>query len=422
MLNTMKFVTFKTLLSILWIHCEAYSFSDEQSLHTTIFNSSYDNNMRPGQNRTIPLQINITFYFKSIKEFDESVSKFSITGALEVSWLDHRLTWDPATYGGDLNVTIIPQKKVWIPFLVNMLMYDALEEVGHSDLNVRLESSGCLTWVSPNIFESTCDADLSYYPFDYQTCFLRFYIPGFMPNEVDLVPVRQTMDLVEYIENALWDVTETKVYTTIDNLKLQELVMSVTMKRRSVYYISSLVLPVAFLSILQLAVFFMPPESGERVGFVTTVLLAVAVYLTLIQDKLPEGSEPSVAYLSYKLLGDFMVGVLMTIGVIIGLIFYNREDGVDIPNYLRTFHKLVLGRKLCLTREKRKIAWTDNDAVMDSTVVEKVADDDVRSNESSPLVTWREIGQATDRFCLIMFGFVLINCNLIYIVVIATIN
>lgn len=99
MLNTMKFVTFKTLLSILWIHCEAYSFSDEQSLHTTIFNSSYDNNMRPGQNRAIPLQINITFYFKSIKEFDESVSKFSITGALEVSWLDHRLTWDPATYG-----------------------------------------------------------------------------------------------------------------------------------------------------------------------------------------------------------------------------------------------------------------------------------------------------------------------------------
>lgn len=148
----------------------------------------------------------------------------------------------------------------------------------------------------------------------------------------------------------------------------------------------------------------------------------MAVYLTLIQDKLREGSEPSVAYLSYKLLGDFMVGVLMTIGVIIGLIFYNREDGVDIPNYLRTFHKLVLGRKLCLTREKRKIAWTDNDAVMDSTVVEKVADDDVRSNESSPLVTWREIGQATDRFCLIMFGFVLINCNLIYIVVIATIN
>lgn len=59
---------------------------------------------------------------------------------------------------------------------------------------------------------------------------------------------------------------------------------------------------------------------------------------------------------------------------------------------------------------------------MDSTVVEKVADDDIRSNESSPLVTWREVGQATDRFCLIMFGFVLINCNLIYIVVIATIN
>lgn len=59
---------------------------------------------------------------------------------------------------------------------------------------------------------------------------------------------------------------------------------------------------------------------------------------------------------------------------------------------------------------------------MDSIVVEKVVDDDIRSNEFSLFVIWREVGQVMDYFCLIMFGFVLINCNFIYIVVIVIIN
>lgn len=205
-------------------------------------------------------------------------------------------------------------------------------------------------------------------------------------------------------------------------MNLQEIAMSVKMKRRSVYYISSLVLPVALLSFLQLFAFLMPPCCGERVGFVTTVLLAVAVYLTLIQEKLPEGSEPSVAYLSYKLLGDFMVGVVMTVGVIIGLRFYSREDNVEIPNYLQRFHKMILGGKFCLKREKRKVAWTDSNVAMNNKVEDKDTYDDDKDNESSPSLTWKDIGQATDRFCLVMFGFMLINCNLVYIIVISVIH
>lgn len=399
-----------------------YTFTNEQNLHTALFPTSYDRNMRPGDDRSTPLQVNITFYFKSIKEYDESISKFSITGALGVHWLDHRLTWTPATYGGDLLTTVVPQKKIWMPFLVNMLMYDPLVEVGHSDMSVRLDSNGHISWVSPNIFESTCDADLSYYPFDLQTCSLRFYIPGYLQTEVLIVPIRPTMSMSEYSQNALWDVVETQIYSVTNTMNLQEIVMSVKMKRRFAYYISSLVLPVALLSFLQLFAFLMPPCCGERVGFVTTVLLAVAVYLTLIQEKLPEGSEPSVAFLSYKLLGDFMIGVVMTVGVIIGLRFYSREEDAAIPNYLKRFHQMILGGKFCLKREKRKVAWTDTNVAMDNKVEEKDSHDDVKDNESSPSLTWKDIGQATDRFCLIMFGFMLINCNLVYIIVISVIH
>ncbi|XP_061164458.1 neuronal acetylcholine receptor subunit alpha-6-like [Saccostrea echinata] len=393
-------------LTCLFMFSEAYTINDELSLHAAIFNSTYDRDVRPGATRSTPLQINVTFTFKSIKELDESVGKFSITGALGVFWVDHRLSWNPADYGGDLNTTVVPQKKVWIPFLVNMMDFDTLKEIGHNELHLRVGSDGIVTWVTPNMFESTCDADMSYYPFDSQTCILKFYIPGFTFSEIEFTIPRTSMDMNEYSKNGLWEVKETRIYTATNSQQIQELRMAISMKRRPVYYISSLILPVAFLSFLQLIVFLMPPDCGERVGFVTTVLLAIAVYLTLVQDKLPEGSEPSVSYLSYKLLGDFMIGVFMTISVIVGLRFYHREDEKIIPSYLETFHRISFG--CCRCRRKHKVNLEEKESTKEVTI-----------DSVSKILTWRDIGMATDRFSLIFFGMMLFNCNFVYLVVMA---
>ena len=160
----------------------------------------------------------------------------------------------------------------------------------------------------------------------------------------------------------------------------------------------------------------MPPQCGERVGFATTVLLAVSVYLTLIQEKLPEGSEPSVSFLSYKLLGDFMVGVLITVRVVVGLRFYNREEDKAIPNYLKRFHKIVVGKSFCECKKKqKKVSFEDSETFRNTQAVNEFKDNLVSEN-----LTWRDIGIATDRFCLVMFGFVLLNCNVVYIIVIAS--
>ncbi|XP_062610149.1 neuronal acetylcholine receptor subunit alpha-6-like [Saccostrea cucullata] len=382
-----------------------YTIQNELSLHTALFPTTYDPHVRPGTDRTNPLQINVTFYLFSIKEFDETISKFSITGGLAVSWIDDRLTWDPTNYGG-IEVTVVPQKKLWIPYLVNMLDYNSLSEIGHQNMNVRVEKDGQVNWVTPNLFESTCDADLSYYPFDTQTCTLRFFIPGYLPSEIVFM-ISEQMYMSEFSANSLWKVTETKLFTFTNTLLLQEARMAITMRRRPVYYISSLILPVAFLSFLQLCVFLMPPDCGERVGFVVTVLLAIAVYLTLVQDKLPEGSEPSVSFLSYKLLGDFMVGVFMVVGVVIGLRFYQREEDKPIPNYLQTFHRISLCDCFCY-RRKRKVHFDEGDTVKDVTL-----------DPVTEILTWRDIGIATDRFCLKVFGFCLMNCNILYLIVLA---
>lgn len=107
-----------------------------------------------------------------------------------------------------------------------------------------------------------------------------------------------------------------------------------------------------------------------------------------------------------------MVGVLMTVGIIVALRFYNREDTIEIPNYLKTFHKIVLGPRMCGCKKKHKVE--DNDTKIPQVV------NDSKHDAFSANLTWRDIGLATDRFCLIMFGFVLLNCNVVYIIVIAS--
>ncbi|XP_061164460.1 neuronal acetylcholine receptor subunit alpha-6-like [Saccostrea echinata] len=392
------------IFDYLCLFSEAYTINDELSLHTAIFNSTYDRDVRPGASRSTPLQIMVTFIFKSIKELDESVGKFSITGALGVFWVDHRLSWNPTDYGGDLNTTVVPQKKIWIPFLVNTMDFDTLKPIGHNELNLRVANDGKVTWITPNMFESTCDADMSFYPFDSQICTLRFYIQGFTLSEIVFAIPKSSMDMNEYSENGIWEVKETQIYIAINSQQIQEVRMTISMKRRPVYYISSLILPVIFLAFLQLFVFVMPPECGERVGFVTTVLLAIAVYLTLVQDKLPEGSEPSVSFLSYKLLGDFMIGVFMTISVIVGLRFYHREEETVIPDYLETFHRMLF--RCCRCKRKHKVNFDEKKSATEVTI-----------DSVSKILTWRDIGMAIDRFCLILFGIILVISNGVYLAV-----
>ena len=63
------------------------------------------------------------------------------------------------------------------------------------------------------------------------------------------------------------------------------------MKRKSLYYMFYLVIPSVTLIIVALSSFLIHVESGERIGFVTTILLAMTVFLLVIPNFLPVTSD-----------------------------------------------------------------------------------------------------------------------------------
>ena len=66
--------------------------------------------------------------------------------------------------------------------------------------------------------------------------------------------------------------------------------MQLQLQRRRSFYILNIILPVLFLSVTSSLTFALPSDSGEKMGLSITVLLAYAVYLTLVTDSMPDTS------------------------------------------------------------------------------------------------------------------------------------
>ena len=62
-------------------------------------------------------------------------------------------------------------------------------------------------------------------------------------------------------------------------------------ERKWMYYIMFLILPCVICTLLVLVSFEIPPENGERIGFCSTIMVAVSVFLLLIAEMLPEKSD-----------------------------------------------------------------------------------------------------------------------------------
>lgn len=382
------------LMTLNYLGVESYGVSHQTKLNTNLLNG-YDRRVRPGDGNT-PTQIGLTFLAVSLKEFSESGGKIALAGAFRLVWKDTRLVWNPASYGNDLKGTVLYIKDIWVPKLVNMNSYGSIKMLGVSEMMCEISNAGDVSLILPDMYESTCDADVTNYPFDSQTCSLQFYIPGYYIDDINLEASASSFDMILFEENGLWKITNTSITVARQVNYFQVLKLTLSIERRTAYYVAGLLLPILLMNIIQLLVFTIPVISGERIGYSITVLLAIAVFLTIIQDKLPESSEPNVSLLTYKLLVDMIIGCGMIFAVVIGLRFYFQTEDTPVPGFLGGFVRyfyLSCSRKC----QKQTIVPVEEDP-----------------NTASYSVTWHDVGEAFDRFCLLLFILSLILNNAIY--------
>merc|ERR1712072_944442 len=76
---------------------------------------------------------------------------------------------------------------------------------------------------------------------------------------------------------------------------------TINLQRKPLYYVYSVITPCIIQMVIILFTFFLPPDSGERIGVVITVLLVFAVYLEVLSGFLPKTSTATPALSTFYL-------------------------------------------------------------------------------------------------------------------------
>ncbi|XP_052065629.1 neuronal acetylcholine receptor subunit alpha-6-like [Mytilus californianus] len=310
--------------------------SDVSRLYTKMV-MDYNKKIRPGNDQSVASQINVSFNLGAIQEFDEVNGKYAVIGFFQITWYDSRMTWNPLDYN-DTNTMLFLQDDIWKPTLVITNPFSKIEKIGKDFMTVRYSSNGFAYWTPGEILISSCSVDITYFPFDEQICTIRLMAWGTSSNEIVLLS-SSDINMNYYLEHGSWKINSASAKSIVDgSIGSSFIDMSISMKRRPGFYVVNIVLPVIFLMLLNACVFVLPPNSGERVSYAITVLLAIAVFLTLIGDNLPKTSEP-MSLLSYFLMFGLVFSSLICFCTILCHRLQLKDKNRHIPSFLK---RLVL--------------------------------------------------------------------------------
>ena len=343
-------------------HCA--SINDSNVLLSNLLDG-YNKNVRPVENQKKPVLVNVTLLLNSIHELDEIGGIFSVMGIMKMNWFDASMVWDPAMYG-DVDHVMTSYKDVWVPELILINPAEESDTLGKNWQRVYFYKTGFAAWLPGGLIKSTCKINVYKYPFDTQKCTLTFSAWGYYSSHIKLNASLDEVNVRFYTESATWTLIRSQVKTSGRDMEIQ---FAVFLKRKSSFVIVNVLLPLTFLNLLNILVFLLSPESGEKISYCITVLLAIAVFMTIVSDTLPKSSEP-VPVISYKLIVDMVSSSLMTFVTILNLRLYYKNDGKDVPNWLKQLYNI-----LCCHRTKCNIH-----AVVDTETKRRMFENDNKTS------------------------------------------
>ncbi|XP_062594914.1 acetylcholine receptor subunit alpha-like [Saccostrea cucullata] len=368
--------------------------------------------LRPQTNLSEPTKVGIYVYLISLNNLDEISGILSVVAAFRLEWNDFRLKWSPSTYGGLDNLPI-PVKKIWAPRLFLIDPANEMEAIGDGDFLGRMYSDGTMSWVPGGLLTSLCSIDMFRFPFDTQECSLNFMLWGYIPTEAVLHPWNNVtkIDTSFYNENGQWDLKKTHVARAALEQHQTLVRITLTLQRKSLYFILNMLAPILLLSFLNPLVFVLPMDSGERISYAITIFLSFAVFMTLLSDNMPKSSEP-MALLSYFLIFTMCLSTLMTILTIFTMCLHLKEPEAKVSRTLLNVLKLLQLRFIfnCCKKKKSGSAMIGaenevKDVVFVKTCVGTNKLENGESNEYDNVTTYKSVARSYDRVLMYYFYF-----------------
>ena len=163
---------------------------------------------------------------------------------------------------------------------------------------LSLDYDGTLIWEPGIVMQTICEVNIAKYPFDHQHCAIRVMSWMYTNTSLHVRVEKTTVDVTGYYPNGEWDLSSTSVkayspedgsYNSGEILPGAEAMLK--LRRRPVYYIISTILPISMLSLLNVLVFMLPMNTGEKMTLAVTVLLSFTVFMSVVNEVMPKTSN-----------------------------------------------------------------------------------------------------------------------------------
>ncbi|KAK3105114.1 hypothetical protein FSP39_017547 [Pinctada imbricata] len=277
------------------------------NLFNDIF-ANYDKRIRPIDDQSQPVTLKVSYYLNSINELNAITETLTTSGYLILQWKDSGLAWNPSDYN-NITRTYIPQDDVWKPDFVLQNGKAKIKELGGDFYYVSVSHNGLVTWYPYEVFTTKCSIDMTYYPYDVQSCDMKFTVWSYRAEDVN-VSSKTAFRLTYFERSHIWDVKSTNAQVSVYDGGYVIVLYRLVLQRKPAFFILNILFPIALISFIMNIVFIIPTVSGSKIGFSVTIFLTFAVFLTVVSSQLPTNSE-NTAIISTYIVVEISFSVLM---------------------------------------------------------------------------------------------------------------
>ena len=210
---------------------------------------------------------------------------------------------------------------------------------------IRIHSDGAMFYCPTLPITVSCDFDVTFFPFDSHNCNIHIESQRYNESYQKLISSGFIDTLGLWRGNDQWDispiamVSESQQYQNgAVNFSAINIVISV--QRKATYYIVAMLIPFSSVSLMEIATFFLPVGSSERLNLSFTCLLAFSFFSAIINNDLPHSSE------HVPILLIVVNCYMATIGIVIILqslsIYFHNQSSQQWSNKDKVW-KVLLG-------------------------------------------------------------------------------
>ena len=199
---------------------------------------------------------------------------------------------------------------------------------------VVINYNGSCQWYAPTEVKTVCKIDITYFPFDQQRCTMVFGSWTYTSSWLNLKLAREKVDLSNYILSGEWDLVSAEAVRNVVKYSCCpdpyiDITYHLLLQRRVLFYLNNLIFPCVALAILTVFAFFLPPEAGERISLIITILLGLTVYTLIFTENIPPTSEVTPLLTKYSTAIMALLGTSLVVSCVV-LWVYHRDPSTKM--------------------------------------------------------------------------------------------